>query len=92
MPRTCGGRCWRRIAYREESRELTRPFETPPGCKKKATYRMRVSDTERPDEPSDEQRVSPRRVLLWGLIAVAILVGVYLYFRYERVLAPLVSS
>ncbi|MDQ3950547.1 MAG: hypothetical protein M3282_09375 [Gemmatimonadota bacterium] len=53
---------------------------------------MRVSGTERPDEPSDEQRVSLRRILLWGLIAVAILVGVYLYFQYERVLAPLVSS
>jgi hypothetical protein len=63
-----------------------------PGCKKKATYCMRVSGTERPDEPSGEQRVSLRRALLWGLIGVAILVGVYLYFHYERVLAPLVPS
>jgi hypothetical protein len=74
------------------SRELRRLFETSPGCKKKATYRMRVSGTERHDEPPDEQRVSLRRAVLWALIGVAILVGVYLYFQYERVLAPLVSS
>jgi hypothetical protein len=53
---------------------------------------MRVSGTERPDERSDEQRVPLRRAVLWGLIGVAILLGVYLYFQYERVLAPLVSS
>jgi hypothetical protein len=53
---------------------------------------MSVFGTERPDEPSDEQRVSIRRVVLWGLIGVAVLLGVYLYFQYERVLAPLVSS
>jgi hypothetical protein len=52
---------------------------------------MRVSGTDRHDEPSGEQRVSTRRAVLWGLIGVAILVGVYLYFQYERVLAPLVS-
>jgi hypothetical protein len=53
---------------------------------------MRVSDTERHDKPPEEDRVPRRRAVLWGLIGVAILVGVYLYFRYERVLAPLVSS
>jgi hypothetical protein len=53
---------------------------------------MRVSGTERHDEPSDGQRFSLRRAALWGLIAVAILVGLYLYFQYERVLAPLVPS
>ena len=53
---------------------------------------MRVSDTQRPDDSSDEQRVSRRRAILWGLIGVAVLVGVYLYFQYERVLAPLVAS
>jgi hypothetical protein len=52
---------------------------------------MRASGTERHDEPSGDQRVSIRRAVLWGLIGVAILVGVVLYFQYERVLAPLVS-
>jgi hypothetical protein len=53
---------------------------------------MRVSGTERHDEGSGEQRVPLRRAVLWGLVGVAILVGVYLYFQYERVLAPLVAS
>jgi hypothetical protein len=53
---------------------------------------MRVSGTERPNESSDEQRVTRRRAVMWGLIGVAVLVGAYLYFRYERVLAPLVAS
>jgi hypothetical protein len=53
---------------------------------------MRVSGTERRDEPPDEQRVPTRRAILWALIGVAVLVGVFLYFRYERVLAPLGSS
>ena len=53
---------------------------------------MRVAGTERHDEPPDEQRVPRRRGLLWALIGAVVLVGVYLYFRYERVLAPLVSS
>ena len=53
---------------------------------------MHVSGKQRPDESSDEQRVSKWRAVMWGLIGVAVLVGVYLYFQYERVLAPLVSS
>jgi hypothetical protein len=53
---------------------------------------MGVSGTERRDGPSDEQGVSKRRGIVWALIGVAVLVGIYLYFRYERVLAPLVSS
>jgi hypothetical protein len=88
MTRTCGGRCWRRIAYREEPRDLSRPQ----GCKKKATYLMRVPTTERPQESSDEQRAPLRRALVWGLIGVVVLVGILLYFRYERALAPLTSS
>jgi hypothetical protein len=53
---------------------------------------MRVSGTERSNEPPDDQRVRLRRAMLWGLIGVAVIVGVVLYFRYERVLAPLVSQ
>ena len=52
---------------------------------------MRVSGTEPHDEPHEEQRVAVRRAVLWGVIGAAVLVGVYLYFQYERVLAPLVS-
>jgi hypothetical protein len=53
---------------------------------------MRDSGTERHAKPPNEDRISMRRALVWGLIGVAVLVGVYLYFQYERVLAPLVSS
>ena len=53
---------------------------------------MHASGKQRPDESSDEQRVSKWRAVMWGLIGVAVLVGVYLYFQYERVLAPLVAS
>jgi len=61
---------------------------------------MRVSGREPPTEPRtgpltgspDEQRVPMRRAVLWGLIGLAVLVGIYLYFQYERVLAPLLSS
>ena len=37
----------------------------------------------------DEERVPRRRLLVWGLIAVAIGVGLVLYFRYEPGIAPL---
>jgi hypothetical protein len=53
---------------------------------------MRVSGTERHEKPPADDPVPMRRVVLWALIGVAVLVGVYLYFQYERVLAPLVSS
>ncbi len=53
---------------------------------------MRVSGTEQHGETPPEQRVPIGRAVLWGLIGVAILVGVFLYFRYERILAPLVTS
>jgi hypothetical protein len=53
---------------------------------------MRVTGTERPQESPDEQRLPLRHGLVWALIAIAVLVGVLLYFRYVRVVAPLVSS
>ncbi|MDB4881195.1 MAG: hypothetical protein JWL60_2641 [Gemmatimonadetes bacterium] len=32
-----------------------------------------------------------RRILLWGALGLAIAIGVVLYFRYARQLAPLVG-
>ena len=52
---------------------------------------MRVPSTERPQETSDEQRLPLRRALVWGLIGLVVLIGVLLYFRYERLLGPLAS-
>jgi type VI protein secretion system component VasF len=53
---------------------------------------MRVSGTDPQDKPRDDERLPLRRAVVWGIIGLAILLGVVLYFRYERVLAPLVSS
>ena len=52
---------------------------------------MSVSGSERPNQPPDDPRIPLRRTLVWALIGVAVIVGVILYFQYERVLAPLVS-
>ena len=52
---------------------------------------MRVVGTERHDESQDEQRIPTHRAVIWGLIGLAVLVGLFLYFQYERVIAPLVS-
>ena len=44
----------------------------------------------RPDAPVIAT-VTPRAWLLWAAIGSAIIIGVILYFRYERALTPLVA-
>jgi type VI protein secretion system component VasF len=45
-----------------------------------------------PDEtPPKPAEVPVRRVLMWGLIGAAIVVGLVLYFLYARLLQPLSS-
>jgi type VI protein secretion system component VasF len=44
-----------------------------------------------PQASSDEEAVPLRRVLVWALVAVAILVGLVLYFMYGRRITPLVG-
>lgn len=44
----------------------------------------------RPDAPVFAT-VTLRAWLLWAAIGVAIIIGVILYFRYERALTPLVG-
>lgn len=45
-----------------------------------------------PDEtPPKPAEVPARRALMWGLIGVAIVVGIVLYFLYARLLQPLSS-
>ena len=44
-----------------------------------------------PKSSSDEEAVPLRRVLLWALVAVGIVVGLVLYFIYERQITPLVG-
>ena len=35
--------------------------------------------------------VSSRRIILWALVGVGVIVGVVAYFKYARLLAPLLS-
>jgi hypothetical protein len=44
-----------------------------------------------PQASSDAAAVPRRRVLLWALVAAAIVVGVVLYFKYERQITPLIG-
>jgi hypothetical protein len=44
-------------------------------------------------QPSSNDGAVPlRRVLLWTLVGVALVVGLLLYFRYERQIAPLLGQ
>lgn len=45
-----------------------------------------------PDHPSAPERIPPTRVVTWLLIAVALIVGVALYFRYAPRVAPLLDT
>jgi hypothetical protein len=40
---------------------------------------------------ADPDAVPLARVLLWGLFGVVLLVGLVLYFKYERVVLPLLT-
>jgi hypothetical protein len=38
-----------------------------------------------------EPAVSYRKIILWGIVGLAIVVGVVMYFKYQRLLAPLLG-
>ena len=44
-----------------------------------------------PKSSSSEDAIPLRRVVVWALVAVAIVVGLVLYFVYERQITPLVG-
>ena len=53
---------------------------------------LRLSRIFRQSETTpDPDGVPLVRVLLWGLFAVVLVVGLVLYFKYERVVMPLLS-
>jgi hypothetical protein len=53
---------------------------------------LRLSRIFRRAEPSANPDAVPLgRALLWGLFGVVLLVGLVLYFKYERVVAPLLT-
>jgi hypothetical protein len=46
------------------------------------------SDSEITETEGD---VSYRRIIIWGLVGVGVVVGVIAYFKYARLLAPLLG-
>ncbi len=70
----------------------------PSGCKKKAaphpspTSRMRLSRILRNlDSTGESAAVSLGQLLWWGAVALVIVVGLVLYFKYERLVVSLLS-
>lgn len=45
-----------------------------------------------PDHPSAPEHVPPTRVVAWLLVALALIVGVVLYFRHASQVAPLLDA
>jgi hypothetical protein len=45
-----------------------------------------------PQPSANADAVPLRRVLLWALIGVVLVVGLVLYFRYERQIQPLLGQ
>lgn len=53
---------------------------------------LRLSRILRPEDGTNlDETVSFRRAVLWVLVWAGILVGVALYFRYARLLTPLLA-
>jgi hypothetical protein len=52
---------------------------------------MRLSRMFRADDESPGDSVPLRRVLFWAAVWAAILVGIVLYFKYSRLLTPLLA-
>jgi hypothetical protein len=57
---------------------------------------LRLSRIFRRSEPSADPEENPDavplgRALLWGLFGIVLLIGLVLYFKYERVVAPLLT-
>ena len=85
---------WRRVS-RKDSLQGKYPRTR---CKKKARVSLpisrplRLSRILRSDDGTNrEEAISLRRALLWVLVWVALLVGVALYFKYARLLTPLLA-
>jgi hypothetical protein len=51
---------------------------------------LRLSRIFRQPEPApDPDAVPLRRVLVWALVGLVLVAGLVLYFKYERLVAPL---
>ncbi|NUO63535.1 MAG: hypothetical protein HOQ11_15130 [Gemmatimonadaceae bacterium] len=45
-----------------------------------------------PQQQPPEEPVPFSRLLIWGAIAVVLIIGIWLYVRYGREVAPLISA
>jgi hypothetical protein len=52
---------------------------------------MRLSRMFRADDESRGDAIPLRRVVFWAAIWLALLVGIFFYFRYARLLTPLLA-
>jgi hypothetical protein len=69
------------------ARARRRPYAvTPPPPQLRLSRIFRRSET-----TADPDAVPLVRVLVWGLFGVVLVVGLVLYFKYERVVMPLLS-
>jgi hypothetical protein len=53
---------------------------------------VRLTRVLRPDDSTNgDERISPRRVVFWVAVWVGILIGIVFYFKYARLLTPLLG-
>ena len=61
---------------------------TPPSRHRPLRISRKLRDQGSPPEP---EVVSPRRAVLWLLFAAAVIAGLVMYFKYERLVVPLLT-
>jgi hypothetical protein len=52
---------------------------------------MRLSRMFRADNESPGDTIPLRRVVFWAIVWITLLVGIVLYFKYARLLTPLLA-
>jgi hypothetical protein len=52
---------------------------------------LRLSRVLRPGVSNANERIPARRILFWVVVWVGILVGIVFYFKYARLLTPLLD-
>jgi hypothetical protein len=61
---------------------------TPPSRHRSLRFSRNLRDDGSPPGPDD---VSPRRALLWLLFGAVVIAGLVMYFKYERLVVPLLT-
>ena len=53
---------------------------------------MRLTRVLRPDDSNNsDERIGVRRIVFWAVVWVGILMGIVFYFKYARLLTPLLG-